>query len=374
MADVVVAAYGSIIDVGVHVHETAAALLPYAEMPLRRALEHSRDVPERWLDTPGYSPLTAYDPPRAEVPAPPTRTITTAAALRDALDARGVAAAIVTTGKFLLLGSARDGRYAVQASQAYNRWMQAEWIAPARGIACALLVPGQASAEAAHEIAAYGGTPGIAAVFLPVTGVSPLLGDRCYDPIYAAASAAGLPVVLDPATWIGTIFPYQLERFDTALAKQTLARPFGAIANLVSMVTSGTLSRFPALRLVVHGVGPTWLAALAGRLDQQYRFLRSETPELTEQPSTVIRRQVLVTTRGWDLPDDPSAAEASVTLLGGPDRLLFASGWPHYDADDPHRIAALALPVAWKRKILSENARRTFALPDAWTAAKQPTN
>ena len=54
----------------------------------------------------------------------------------------------------------------------------------------------QVPEEAAAEIHHYAGRPGFAAVYLPMAGNYPLWGDRMYRPIFAAAEAAGLPVVL----------------------------------------------------------------------------------------------------------------------------------------------------------------------------------
>jgi hypothetical protein len=45
-----------IVDTDVHVHESPGALAPYCDMPWRVALENVADVPERYLDIPGFSP------------------------------------------------------------------------------------------------------------------------------------------------------------------------------------------------------------------------------------------------------------------------------------------------------------------------------
>jgi predicted TIM-barrel fold metal-dependent hydrolase len=45
------------------------------------------------------------------------------------------------------------------------------------------------------------------------------------------------------------------------------------------------------------------------------------------------------------------------------DRLLFASDWPHFDADGAERVADLPIPEEWKRKIFYHNALGAFRLP-----------
>jgi len=58
-------------------------------------------------------------------------------------------------------------------------------------------------------------------------------------------------------------------------------------------------------------------------------------------------------------PQGPPGAD----VLGGPDRLLFASDYPHWDYDDPSAITDLAfLSPVEKAKVLGENAKAVFDL------------
>ena len=45
-----------IVDADVHVHESPAELAPYCDPPWDVALRTVADVPERYLDIPGFSP------------------------------------------------------------------------------------------------------------------------------------------------------------------------------------------------------------------------------------------------------------------------------------------------------------------------------
>src|ERR1700743_2023701 len=45
-----------IVDADVHVHESPGALAPYCDPPWDVALRAVEDVPERYLDIPGFSP------------------------------------------------------------------------------------------------------------------------------------------------------------------------------------------------------------------------------------------------------------------------------------------------------------------------------
>lgn len=350
-----------IIDCDVHIHEHPPDLAPYMEQPWRRVLE-TTPVNERWLDVPGYSPLTALDPLLGDHPGPPPHLVTTPAGLRADLDARGVAAALLFTGQWLGIAATQDEPYATAMMRAHNRYLRERWIEPDGGLYAPVMAVPQNPAAAAEEIAAYAGVPGFAAVWLPAGQMFPLWGHRRYDPIMAAAEAAGLPVVVQGHTVVGTLFPYQLQSYDTALAKQALAQPLGAIAILVNMVTTGVFVRFPRLKVIFAEAGVGWLPFIMERLDLQWHDLRAEVPFLDEPPSAAIRRHVWVTTHRLERPADPTALIAGINAIGGPERLLFASDWPHYDADTPEAVAALPLTPAEQRRILGENARVVLKL------------
>ncbi len=350
-----------IVDADVHIHEDPQELAEFAEGMLRRALEAHR-MPERWLDTPGYSPLTPVDPPIGDDPRLQPHVLRTREQLRADLDARGIDAAIVFTGRLLGTAVRQDASYPVAIAQTYNRYLCERWLAPEQGIYGAIMVAAQDPRASAREIERCAAVEGVAAVYLPTAGVYPLWGHRQYDPIYAAAEAASLPVVLHSYTFLHPVFPHQLYQYDTALAKQALGKPLCAIANLVSIATTGVLARFPRLKIVFTECGVSWLPFVMWRLDEQYRWLRHEVPFYDDKPSTYIRRQVYVTTQRLEEPEDPQALVALIEGAGLVDHLLFSTDWPHYDADQVDRAARL-LPAAWARKVFYENACAAFKLP-----------
>jgi uncharacterized protein len=272
---------------------------------------------------------------------------------------RNVSSGLVFPGRLLRAAQSTDELYVANLMRAYNRYLKEQWVDPKRGIFGAIMAANQVPDEAVSEIQRYAGVPGFVAVYLPTAGNYPLWGDRMYWPIFAAAEEAGLPVVLQGALTIHTVFPYQLHHLPTALAKQTLSQPMGAIANLVSLVTTGVLARFPRLRIVVNDVGIGWLPYVVDRLDHFYPHLRDDVPELTRRPSEYIREQLYLTTH--PLEGDASLFEVSLGFLGS-DHVLFGSDWPHFDADSPEQVEALPLTADLKRRILADNARQLFRL------------
>jgi uncharacterized protein len=350
-----------IIDVDVHIHEDPAELAQFADGALRQALGVQPN-PERWLDTPGYSPLTVYDLPIGEDPQRKVHMVRSANQLRADLDQMGITAAIISTGRLLGVATRQEPTYPVSVMRAYNRYLGERWLNPARGIYGAIMAAPQDPPASAREIERYAGIAGFVAIHLPVAGVYPLWGHRQYDPIYAAAQGARLPVVLHGYTLVHSLFPYQLDQFDTALAKQMLAKPFGMMANFASIMTTGVPARFPKLKIVFTECGFAWLPFMLWRLDGQYRWLRHEVPFYTSKPSEYARRQVYATTHSFAEPSDSLVLLDLIARIGWEDNLLFGTDWPHYDADDPGRFLNPALQEDWKRKILSDNARAIFSM------------
>jgi len=364
-----------VIDVDVHIHETTPDLVEFADGTLRRTLELDRSV-ENYLDTPGLSPLTAYDPPLSDDPQRNARVARDTGELRSVLDELGVDAAIVYTGRLLGTAIRHDPAFAVDITQTYNRYLQARWLRPDEGIYGAILVAAQDAKASAREIERCAAEPGFAAVMLPMASVYPLWGHADYEPIYAAAEAAGLPLVLQGYTHVFPVFPYQMQQFDTALAKQVLARPFGVMANFVNFVTTGALARHPKLKVVLAECGFSWLLPMLWRLDSQHQWLREETPFYSgdAKPSDVMQ-QIYVTTHRLEEPKNPQTLAALFSELNLAEHMLFATDWPRYDADveGVERVLNLPVPTEAKRKILSDNARAIFKLPQVTRRAKLTT-
>ena len=84
---------------------------------------------------------------------------------------------------------------------------------------------------------------------------------------------------------------------------------------------------------------------------------------LTQRPSEYIRERMWFATQPIEEPDDPKDLVATIEQIGGPERILFASDWPHHDFDHPRAIMKLPMSREAKRLIMGENALRLFNIP-----------
>lgn len=170
-----------------------------------------------------------------------------------------------------------------------------------------------------------------------------------FRPLFAAAEAADLPVLLHPPlpSMAGVLAGYELisglgNMFDTTIA-------------LTRLIYAGVLDRHPKLKLVCPHLGGT-LPYLIGRIDHQNTVL-NRGPRLRRKPSEYLRDVYL---------DAVSPLPAAVRLaheVVGPDRLLFASDHPWVAPSlIVDTVTAAGLPAESEAKLFRENARRLFRL------------
>lgn len=347
-----------IVDIDVHLHETPGELAPYCEKPWRRALETQIDVPKPFM-APPYTPL---DPPFPEDLV--YREVKTPEQMREDLDQLGIDIGLLFPDNLLRIAMLPDPHYAAAIARAYNAWMLDRWLSRDTTLKGALMAAPQDPVATAQEIERYAKEPGIVAIYLPAAGVDPLYGNRVYDPIYQAAQDADLPVLLHSVEAVFPTFPFQLQKYETSLARHAFSHPLAMMANMLSIINTGAMVRFPRLKIAFVEAGVSWVPFMMYRLDKEFIERRREVPFLQERPSAYIRRFYY----GTQPIEEPEPMRDLVTifqLFGGEDNVMFASDWPHHDFDHPSKILQAPFSLEAKRKIMGENAVRFFNLRDA---------
>ncbi len=353
----------TVVDVDVHINESPAALAPYCEMPWRKSLEYLDTVPHRYLDIPGFSPNMSPYAPFPSSGGDRRSTVTSAAQMRQDLNELGVDIAVLFPDHFLMLAKLAQADYAVALAQAYNRWLVDEWLSEDNGLKGAIIAPPQDPSAAAAEIRRYAAHQHVAAVYLPTSCVDPLYGHRMYDPLYAAAQEAGLPVFLHSVQAIYPVFPFNMQRYETVFAAHSIIHIFSLIANLVSMIETGVPVRFPQLQIAFTEGGIGWVPWIMLRLDKEYNERRRDVPFLTDKPSTYIRRMFFAT-QPIEEPEHMRDMATLLSLFGGEDSVMFASDWPHHDFDHPSKVLQIPLSDEVRRKIMGGNAMRLLNLQE----------
>ena len=349
-----------VVDADVHVNDPPGALAPYCDLPWRLSLESLHGASYPYLQVPGFAPNLRLDPPIQGSHA--YRSVDTAAEMRAELSALEIDIGILFPDHMLSFACLPNIEYATALAQAYNRWLMEEWLLKEQGLYGVLLASPQDPEAAAREIERYAKEERIVGIYLPTAGVNPLWGHRKYDPIMAAADATGLPVCLHSVTVVTPAFPCQLDQFENHFGRQVLSHSFAMMANLTSLIHSGVPARFPNLRVVFTEAGIAWVPYMMWRMDKYFNEYRRMVPFLEQRPSEYIRERMWFATQPIEEPDNPKDLVATIDLIGGPERIIFASDWPHHDFDHPRTIMKLPMPADAKRKIMGENALQLFGI------------
>ncbi|MGW0227996.1 amidohydrolase family protein [Actinopolymorpha singaporensis] len=257
-------------------------------------------------------------------------------------------------------GTQLNADYASALCRATNEWQIAEWLEKEPRLRAGIAVPYEDAELAVEQIDRYADQPGFVQVLLIARTAEPL-GRRKYWPIYEAAERHGLPVGVHfgggargvPVTASGWPSYYIEDHTDMAQAFQ---------AHVVSLVCEGVFERYPGLRVVLIEGGFAWLPPLMWRLDKHWRRLRDEVPQLTRKPSEYIREHVWVTTQPIEEPHDPRDIRTVLEHLGGSERVMFSTDYPHWDYDDPDRAFRVRLPEEDRQRIFSRNAKDLYGL------------
>jgi predicted TIM-barrel fold metal-dependent hydrolase len=216
-----------------------------------------------------------------------------------------------------------------------------------------------AAVSEVQRVAAEGGKSLQLPVFPNELGL-PDYHDERYRPLWAAIQETGLPICChiglntnlddltrrDPTPQKGVMVPM------TAL---TTAEAFGM------WILTGTLERFPHLKLVFVEPGLGWIPWYLGTVDDMVKRQGYTFPELTELPSTYFHRNIWLT-----YIDEPDAIELLRHRIGV-ENILWSTDYPHPVTSWPESRALVdrslgGLPDDEREAIVCGNATRVWNL------------
>lgn len=348
-----------IVDTDVHVHESPELLAPYCDMPWKVALETIIGTPERYLDLPGFSPGNSAFHARFPTAHERSRAVHTPEQMRQELTGIQVDIGILFPDHLLKLALLTQSEYAAAIARAYNAWLVDQWTSPEQGLLGLVVACPQNPEDTAREIEKYARHPGMVGVYLPCAGLDIMWGSRKYDPIYEAAQAARFPLLLHSVLVTHPVFPFNNHGFDTNFGRHLTSHTFSVMANIVHMVETGVMVRYPELKFAATEAGIGWVPFLWWKLDKEYMELRRDVPFLTEPPSHYLK-DFYICTQPIEEPEDLGDLVKMVELMHGEDTVIFASDWPHHDFDHPMKLDQVPFTNEVRRKILGENALRLF--------------
>lgn len=214
---------------------------------------------------------------------------------------------------------------------------------------------------AVREIEKWAGHPRVASIITSTASIE-TPGSRRYDPIFAAAAEAGLPIayhttqegraLCPPPSSAG--YPSRYVEYHSGLAAS-------AIGHATSLITNGVFARHPKLRVLYLEGGICWTLPLIWQLDADWKRFRKEVPALTELPSHYLRQHLYFTTQPIEEPANGRDLLAVYEAIGLERNIVWSSDFPHWDFDCPKRFLPSCFSPAQRRRILWENATALYA-------------
>lgn len=271
--------------------------------------------------------------------------------------------AIVLMGEsaHLALSNLANADAAAALASAYNDWLIECWFSRDARIHGSIFVATQDPLLAAREIERVGEHPQFVQVAVG-SGQRFLLGQRYFYPIYAAAEKYKLPFAIHPLNeGAGIMGAPTASGYPSTYVEYHTTVTASLQAHLASMLFEGVFERFPGLRFVIVEGGVAWLPTFLWRLDKEWQALRTETPWVKRKPSEYAWDHVRLTTQPLEEPDDPKHLQQILGMFPAERVLMYSSDYPHWDFDDPTRIAE-KFPEGMRRRVMYENARELYGL------------
>jgi predicted TIM-barrel fold metal-dependent hydrolase len=135
----------------------------------------------------------------------------------------------------------------------------------------------------------------------------------------------------------------------------TLCAPHAAQNQLTSLICQGAFDRNPDLKVVMLEGGVVWIQWLMWRLDQQYREFRNVVPWVKRLPSAHIRDNVRASSQPTT-EVTPQEFERLVELSGTEMIYMFATDYPHYDADTAASVFPKSMSKDLRDRVRYRNA------------------
>lgn len=241
----------------------------------------------------------------------------------------------------------------------YNRWLAHYCsVAPRRliGLGLVAIHDAQVAARQIQEVSAMGLRGICIAAMAPEDKP---FHRRDYEPIWAAAQDAGLPISLH-------VFTESTNRQESPdFMVRYAVVPSRIAETITTFISYGILERFPSLKLISVEVDVGWMANYLQRIDhafERHRWRASTGLGLAMRPSDYFHRQVFGT-----FMDD----RAGVLLRHqiGVNNMMWSSDYPHSDSTWPRSQEVIGrifegVPEGEKRRIVHDNVTELYGLAE----------
>lgn len=177
-----------------------------------------------------------------------------------------------------------------------------------------------------------------------------------FEPFWQKVCELDIPVSLHPMHWQS----YPLLSEDEALMR-LFGWPFDTTVTIMRLVLSGTIERYPTLKIVSHHLGGGMLPFFSGRFNVKLEKLQKNLQKPIEESFSRIYADTAV--------DGTAAALPCGHAFFGTERMLFGTDYPFspengelYLRENLAIVKKMDLPEEDKSKILGGNAKQLLKL------------
>jgi predicted TIM-barrel fold metal-dependent hydrolase len=283
------------------------------------------------------------------------------------MDSMGVDVACVFPTPMLGLGLNPVIQAEVQFARAYNRWLTENIMSVEPRMVSMLYLPMNDPNAAMKMVEDFGDKKGVIGFLITTARYKPLY-DNCYMKLYSMLEERGLPIGFHSATNWGDQSMNISNKF---IAIHALGFSWFNVLHCTNWVVNGIPERFPKLKVIWIESGLAWIPFVMQRLDNEYMMRSSEAPTLKRLPSDYMR-EMYYTTQPMEMVNNHSMLQETFKMINAENQLLYASDYPHWDADMPSTVYDLPfLSLQAKKNILGESARKLFKLDYLISAEKK---
>ena len=259
------------------------------------------------------------------------------------------------------VGAITDPDLAIACAQAYNDWLIDEWANASKRFIPQCVVPLSSIAATVAEIRRAVGR-GHRGVIFPAAPMRlreiPHINGPEYDPVWAACVNLEVPLCFHAGS-TSTLFEFPLSpslQAELAAALQAVNRPASAVFDLVNILFSRILLRFPKLKVIFAESTISWGTYLLEYADHQYE---QDHCNYELRPSEMFHRQCYLT--AWY---DEVKINARHIGIGN---ILWSTNFPMANSTWPDTLqitekCLAGMNEAEQRQILSANAAELYKI------------
>jgi predicted TIM-barrel fold metal-dependent hydrolase len=290
----------------------------------------------------------------------PGLSASTAEGILSNADADGLDEMVLFPSFAMCVPSIRDPALGAGLARLYNQWA-ADLVAAGKGRLHAAAVVPIEHTPAAEEVLVEAKELGLVCAVVPPALEVRNLDHPDLDRFFSAACDLDLPLGVHGAP--GLHMPkIGVDRFDNYIQVHCVSFPFDQMTAMTALVSGGVFDRHPTLRVAFLEAGAGWLPWFIERLGEHY------TSRGDWIPGGWKRHPEEYLTRGniWVTCEPDEHMLPAVVEQVGPDCVMFASDYPHWDGTWPHSSGTLlAQPLESDAlsALASGNARRFYSLP-----------